>query len=140
MKKVLKKCISLLLALTAATLLIAHPIETVNAVAIEETQVQPRWMHVNSIVLTLDVTTSPLYFAITVAGAMGTTYSNGTIRLLRDGVQIAKWTGLSATTPFFSFSNEDITRYSGTYELQFSITATRNGTSETVSSFKTAKY
>lgn len=137
MKRHFKRLAALMLALIVMSASITVP---VSALEVEETQVQPRWQHVTSVGLILNVESNPIYISVSVAGATGTTYSNGTVRLLRDGVQIAKWTGLSATTPFFNFSNNSITRRSGSYELQFSIVATRNGVSETISSFKTNSY
>lgn len=137
MNKYAKRFIAMVLLLSIFCI---YAVQPVGATQTQETAIQPRWTNVHSISLTLDVETSPLYLAVTVVSYNGTTYSNGTIKLLRNGVQVAKWTGLSATTSYFLFSNEDITRYSGTYELQFSITATRNGVSETVSHSKTAKY
>ena len=136
MKSKLKSTIVVLLSFISIVSLIIQPIYAAQ----EEVMISPRWVNVGSITLTIDLGENPVFVAATVVGATGTTYSNGTAKLYRDGYLVGSWTGISATTPYLRFSNQSVTRVSGTYELIFTITATRNGVSETVTASKTAKY
>ena len=95
-----------------------------------------RWNNVTSIEWSKQIVGSQLKFTIKITGKSGTTYSNGTMVLKNSSnTQIASWSGISSTSSSFTINNYlSYIPSSGTYTATLTITAKRNGTSETITS------
>ena len=100
------------------------------------TSVQPRWSNVVSNTMTLGPSNGKIYISIIFGGYSGTTYSNGTVVLQKiNGSKItliATWRNLSSSSPVFEFTDNTKSYTAGTYRIAVTITATRNGVSETI--------
>lgn len=112
--------------------------------ASDDPGIEPRWQNTMATAAALDFDGSTIYISFSVTGYSGTTFSNGTVTLLKysgDNVGVVKvWTGLSSNSNIFDFSDDSLTATSGTYRVHLSITATRNGVSETITAKKDRTY
>lgn len=109
-----------------------------------EPGIEPQWKNTMATEAALDFDGSIIVIDFTVTAYLGTTFSNGTVALFKltgeDSGLVKRWTGLSASTPYFLFSDDSLTATKGTYRVQLSITATRNGVSEVITAYNERTY
>jgi len=93
-----------------------------------------RWTNVTNVQFKHDVDGNNLILKVIISGSSGTTYSNGTLKLTKsNGTLVHQWTGISSSYASFTIKKTITKPASGTYTLSLTITATRSGVSEVVS-------
>lgn len=106
--------------------------------------VQPRWTNVYVTDITLGHNDGKIDISITMSGYSGTTFSNGTIVLQKvngSSLSLIKtWRNLSSDSRDFEFTDNSKSYTSGTYRVAITITATRNGVSETITLDEESTY
>ena len=142
MSKKLNKIIAIALNLVLLFSFMTHPLYA--ATRQEETPIMPQWQNATNMILSVDLTSPQIKVSATVTGFLGTTYSNGSAVLEKISGSncgtVKTWTNISSNTPVLQFTDNTVTRTSGTYRLTFTVTTVRNGVSETISSSKEATY
>ena len=133
-------------------LIIAVTLSTNSVLAFDNTaiidntasQIQPRWSVVNTVEITLASTNSKLDIYIRIDSSTGTTYSNGSVVVTKtsgsDIGEVKTWSGLSCSRPAFEFEDNTLYYTRGRYNVKITITATRNGVSETVTQSKNITF
>lgn len=121
-----------------------EPVNMPSTTTIGASEIQPYWINVRRMTLTLSLAESKIFISTTVAGNSGTTYRDGIITLEKIsgsncGVK-GRWTGLSANSPNFTFSNQSITRERGTYRLTLTITTVGSNGTERITGYKDSTY
>ena len=141
MFKTKRKILSVILALVLTSLTMAQPI---SAAIVDESIIEPQWQNATNMVLVVGVNTPQIQVKVTVTGRTGTTYHSGTAVLEKISGSncgtVKIWTNISSNTPVLQFTDNTVTRTSGTYRLTFTVTTVRNGVSETISASKEATY
>jgi len=142
-----RKIFTAILSLILAVSISASPVcaTGVDLCAVVNPDIEPQWTNVSSTSVNLSFDGAVIVISIRAYGKSGTTFSNGTITLTKlTGENIGpviQWTNRSSSTSTFSFDNDDFSaNSSGRYKLSFSIIATRNGVSETITGSKEATY
>ena len=97
----------------------------------------PMYTNVNNATISLDKINDKIVITIRVYGLSGTRFSSGEVALLKtSGTNtglVQSWDRLSSSTTTFIFTDNSTTATSGTYKVNFSIKALRNGVGETIS-------
>lgn len=147
MLKKSKKLFNAILSASLAAVLAVSPVcaNGIDAKAVViEPEIEPQWKNVGATAATLDFDGSTIFIDFTVTAYSGTTFSDGVVGLFKltgdDAGLVKRWTGLSASTPYFFFTDDSLTATKGTYRVQLSITATRNGVSEVITAKKDRTY
>lgn len=129
----------LIVCLFVALLLSTNSIfafDDTSVLATAESQIQPRWSVISGVNIDLSSYNSKIDIYIKINSATGTTYSNGKVVLTKtsgsDIGEVKTWSGLSSNGPNFEFENNSLYYTRGRYEVKITITATRNGVSETI--------
>ena len=136
------KILSTALILILLSTLMTHPIYA--ATNYGEPLIEPQWKNTTGLNITLNVNNPQINLSIIATSYAGTTYNNGVAVLEKISGSncgtVKTWTGISSNTSILSFSDNTVTRTSGTYRLTFTVTTVRNGVSETISASKEATY
>lgn len=147
MFKKIKKVFTTILSAMLAVSIIVAPVcaNGVDARAVVEPDIEPQWQNTMATAAALSFNGSTISISFVVTAYSGTTFSNGTIFLIKltgsDTGIIKKWSGLSSNTNYFSFDdNSQTVTSSGTYRVLLLITATRNGVSEQITAKKDRTY
>lgn len=131
----LKSIVCLLITLLLSTNSI-FAFDDASVIATTESQIQPRWSVVNDARITLDSVNSKISIYIRIFAPAGTTYSNGKVVVTKtsgsDIGEVKTWSGLSGSQSTFAFDDNSLYYTRGRYNVKITITATRNGVSETV--------
>ena len=129
-----RKGLSKLLALSFVCIFVCMSALTAFANEVNDEPIY-RWTNVKKISWSNNVIGSQLKVSATITGYSGTTYSNGSIKVKNSsGTVIASTSGISSTLNSFTASITFTKPASGTYTATLTITATRGGVSETVTS------
>lgn len=147
MFKKAKNFFTAILSAFLAASMVAAPVSAngVDAKAVVvEPGIEPQWQNVGATSATLYFDGSTIVIAFAVTAYTDTTFSNGTVTLLKlsgDGVGVVKkWTGLSSNWNLFTFDDDSLTATKGIYRVHLSITATRYGVSEEITAKKDNTY
>ena len=135
-----KHVVSKLIVCIFVTLLLStnsiFAFDDTSVIATAESQIQPRWSIVNAVEMTLGSYNSKMNIYIRIDASTGTTYSNGKVVVTKtsgsDIGEVKTWSGLSSSRPYFEFIDNTLYYTRGRYNVKITITATRNGVSETV--------
>ena len=94
-----------------------------------------RWTNVQKVEWSKSTSGNTVTVKAKITGYSGTTYSNGSIKVKNSaGTLIAQATGISSSLRSFTASCSFTKPAAGTYTATLTITATRSGVSETVTS------
>lgn len=131
----LKSIVCLLVTLLLSTNSI-FAFDDAPVIATAESQIQPRWSIVYNAEMTLNSNNSKMNIHIKVFAPAGTSYSNGKVVVTKtsgsDIGEVKTWSGLSSSGPNYEFNDNTLYYTRGRYNVKITITATRNGVSETV--------
>lgn len=137
----------LIVCLFVALLLSTNSIfafDDTSVLATAESQIQPRWSIVNDVEIALGSYNSKIDINIRISAPTGTTYSNGKIVLTKtsgsDIGEVKTWSGQSSSVPYFEFNDNSLYYTRGRYNVKITITATRNGVSETITQSKNITF
>ena len=124
--------------LLAAILLISSLALPSNASLESDAEtISPRWTNAGDLSITLKKVNGKIQIKIEVTGYTGTTFSSGEVALLKtSGTNtglVKSWDRLYSNSRTFTFTDNSVTATSGTYKVNFSIKALRNGVGETIS-------
>ena len=101
----------------------------------------PMYDNVSSVSIDLSKSNGKVVITIRVTGKTGTTFSNGSVRLLKTSGSntgiVARWDRLSSSSSVFTFTDNSTTAESGSYQVNFSIKAVRNSVVESISTSDT---
>lgn len=139
----LKSIVCLLVTLLLSTNSI-FAFDDASVIATAESQIQPRWSIVDAVEIILDSYNSKIDITIRINSATGTTYSNGKVVVTKtsgsDIGEVKTWSGLSGSQSTFAFDDNSLYYTRGRYNVKITITATRNGVSETITQSKNITF
>lgn len=99
--------------------------------------IKPLYTNVSDANIQLTKSNGKIVIVIRVTGKSGTTFSSGEIALLKTSGSntglVKSWDRLYSNTATYVFTDSSTTATSGTYKVNFSIKALRNGVGETIS-------
>lgn len=99
--------------------------------------VSPRYTNAHNVTVQLSKSNGKVVITIRVYGYTGTTFSSGEVALLKTSGSntglVKSWDRLYSNTATYVFTDNSTTATSGTYKVNFSIKALRNGVGETIS-------
>lgn len=145
-----KKLFSILLAALTALSVFLFPVAAVEEEKIPDpvessgfSSIEPCWENVSKQSLSLTFSGKKIVAKIIFSGVVGTKYKNGTVTVSKYSggkyVPVKSWTGLSASSALFTFSNSELSAVSGVkYKLSIKITAYTSSKSEVVTTNKVA--
>lgn len=97
----------------------------------------PFWTNASNVIVDLKKASGKVVITITVNGLSGTKFSSGEVALLKtSGTNtglVKSWDRLYSNSATYVFTDSSTTATSGTYKVNFSIKALRNGVGETIS-------
>lgn len=103
--------------------------------------VSPMYDNVSGVSISLSKANGKIVISIKVTGKTGTTFSNGSVRLFKTSGSntglVARWDRLSSSSSVFTFTDNSMTAESGSYKVNFSIKAVKNGVVESISTSDT---
>ena len=103
--------------------------------------VSPMYTNVQSVKVELTKSNGKVVITIKVTGYSDTTFSNGSVRLFKTSGSntglVTRWDRLSSSSSVFTFTDNSTTAESGSYQVNFSIKAVKNGVVESISTSDT---
>lgn len=134
MSKIIRFCAILI----SATLILSSTVSPCFAAIKEDADiVSPMYNNVAGVSVNLSKSNGKVVITITVSGKSGTTFSSGEVALLKTSGSntglVKSWDRLYSNTATYVFTDSSTTATSGTYKVNFSIKALRNGVGETIS-------
>ena len=103
--------------------------------------VSPMYDNVSGVSISLSKANGKIVISIKVTGKTGTTFSNGSVRLFKTSGSntglVTRWDRLSSSSSVFTFTDNSMTAESGSYKVNFSIKAVKNGVVESISTSDT---
>ena len=128
----------ILTVILSAVLVMSHLVlPTSAAIKDDENIVQPMYTNASDVNVTLSKSNGKIVIKITVVGYSGTKFSSGEVALLKTSGSntglVKSWDRLYSNSATYVFTDSSTTATSGTYKVNFSIKALRNGVGETIS-------
>ena len=131
----------LTLILTAVIIVSNMSLPITAALKDDSDIVSPMYTNVQSVKVEVTKSSSKVVITIKVTGYSGTTFSNGSVRLLKTSGSntglVTRWDRLSSSSSVFTFTDNSTTAESGSYQVNFSIKAVKNGVVESISTSDT---